>query len=105
MGRGTLVVNQECQMRLSPGTTMKNVAVDGATDMPALAAATTHVLLSVDTNTLVMTLDGTTPAATSNGHVLAAGYERIFCKDLAAGAKFIKSSAAGYVRVTELVRE
>lgn len=102
MGHGTYVVNLDSGMILTPGTTMQNIAVDGAVGVGALNKATTHVLIGCDTNAVAMTLDGTTPVAANNGHVLPTGYEKVWSKELAAGMKFIKVSGAGVVRVTEL---
>ena len=88
MARGTYIVNLEDEMLPTPGPVlMQNLQPDSATPMPALNAATTHVLVSVDAANVVMTLDGSTPAATTNGHVLPAGYERIFCREAAAAMK------------------
>lgn len=106
MARGTYMTNMECELQPVPGPVlMQNLQPDAATPMPALNAATTNVLVSVDANPVVVTFDGTTPAATTNGQVLPAGYERYFSKESAAAMQFIKYSGTAYVRVTEFIRK
>lgn len=99
-----IIANGGEQLKVTAGTTMQNLAVaDAAVAFETFAAATTHVLVSCDTNDVMVTFDGTAPVATTNGHLLTKGLApEIWVKERAQVAQFIRQGSSGYVRATEL---
>lgn len=77
-------------------------ATAGGVQLAAFPDNTTHVLISLETAEIRYTLDGSAPTAT-NGHILAAGEERVWPAAMASAAKFIRTGAvSGVLSVSHL---
>jgi hypothetical protein len=90
----TLIPSTAADQRL----TITNAAV---VQMSTLASETTHVLWTLETNNVRVTLDGSNPTIT-NGHLFVAGASGVWKKELAIAAKFIAPGANCILHVTEL---
>ena len=75
----------------------------GASDVQAaeLPNYTTHALVSVKDNDVLVTFDDSTPVSAGAGALLEVGYLEFWPKDRLAAAKFIEAvgAAAGAVRI------
>lgn len=99
MYRGTLGNLSPTPDTLDAGYTVTN----SADSLSALDDKTTHVLVSVDTQSIRVTFDGSDPSQT-NGHLWATGYEAVLTKHMAGVMKFFYTGTNGYLHATELAR-
>ena len=75
---------------------------DSIVALGALDTLTRYVRVSIDTQPVRVTFDGSDPAA-ANGHLLAAGFSQTWSKVMADAAQFIRSGGDdGYLHATEL---
>ena len=73
---------------------MQDVTVDDTVkQLGALPGDTAAVFVSVDTQPIIVTFDGTDPAA-GNGHVYAAGATGTWSKELALAAKITRQGGS-----------
>lgn len=80
------------------------LAVDdtvGGVQFAAFHADTTHVIIDVQTNDVMVTFDGSAPTST-NGHMIPAEANMVWPKALASAAKWIQVSAAATVHASQL---
>lgn len=99
------VTNLECQLAPTRhDVEAEELAVAGSVVTPtALNALSSHAWISVKTNSVYVTFDGTDPATgTAVGVLLAAGYNGIWSKRLVYYARFIQGSGAAKVRIEQL---
>jgi hypothetical protein len=82
----------------------QELAVAGTAVAPTvLNDLSTHAWISVRSNSVYVTFDGTDPVtATPVGILLASGYNGIWSKRLVNNAKFIQGSGAAKVRIEPL---
>jgi len=86
------------------GTIHRNLTVaDTAQGLAAFDEKTRYVLVTVNTEGVRATFDGEAPTAT-DGHLLAAGAERLLSVEMAAAMKMIRLANNANVAVTELTR-
>ncbi|MCK9599130.1 MAG: hypothetical protein M0R06_08825 [Sphaerochaeta sp.] len=84
--------NDEAAEELSVGASV--VAPAG------IGSLSSHAWISVKTNSVYVTFDGTDPATgTATGILLAAGYNGIWAKNTINNAKFVQGSGAAKVRI------
>ena len=96
-----------CVESMGPsGEAAQELAVAGtAVSAAALGERTNAAMVSVKTNDVLCTLDGTAPVtATAVGMLLVKGYFAVWSRRMVAAAKFIEAvgSAAGVVRIEPL---
>jgi len=97
------VTNLENQLGPT-GVVAEELSVAGTVVLPAaLDDKTSHVWISVRTNSVYVTFDGVDPVtATPVGILLAAGYNGIWNRRLVGAAKFIQGGGAAKVRIEPL---
>jgi hypothetical protein len=74
-------------------TTVGTSIIEPATICGTPDDETTHYLISVQTNPVMVTFDGSDPTA-SNGHLYAAGYGDFWTKQMAIKARWIRQGAS-----------
>lgn len=88
----------------TPGATDERLAVStGAVQLTSASwnEKTRAVMLDIQTDNVMMTIDGSTPTA-NNGHDLIAGEKYTFHRELAKAAKFIRKTGDAVVHASEL---
>ncbi|MDB4312098.1 hypothetical protein N9937_01580 [bacterium] len=92
--------NIDAEMMAMTGLRERLVVSTSAVSLAELPANCTHVFMSVDTQPVRMTMDGTTPTATV-GHLMVPGEKWSMKRSQAASLKFIRSGGAdGFVQAT-----
>lgn len=88
----------------TPGATDERLAVSSTAVQLASAswsANTRAVILDIQGDNVMMTIDGSTPTAT-NGHDLVAGEKYTYHRELAKAAKFIRKTGDATVHASEV---
>lgn len=94
-----LVTNLETMFKPT-GDAGQSLTVEGtAVALDALPEKCTHVYITVHSSAVNARFDGVDPTS-ATGHQYAAGYTRVWTKEMASAAKFIRVSSSAVVFVT-----
>lgn len=98
------VTNLENSLRpVGQGVVAEELDVKAQVVAPAaLDAKVSHVLVAVRGNSVKVTLDGTDPATSGAGLLLADGYVQLWSAGMVAGSRWIKGSGDAVVRLEPL---
>lgn len=104
MNNSFLQSNAFQQLKPVAGVAHKSITVSStALGIGALHSQTKYVLLTVNTEGVRCTFDGSAPTST-DGHLLAAGAERLLSLESAVALKMIRATNDANVAVSEFTR-